>query len=67
MSLHTIDNGAILVAQELALSFLPDVEQRLWRTVMRRNTNLHERVRYAGRGPACEVLGYRVVPPAPTV
>src|ERR1700682_437581 len=25
-----------LVAQELTLSFVPDVEQRLWRTVMRR-------------------------------
>ena len=25
-----------LVAQELALSFVPDPEQRLWRTVMRR-------------------------------
>ena len=27
-----------LVAQELTLSFVPDVEQRLWRTVMRRRT-----------------------------
>ena len=27
-----------LVAQELTLSFVPDTEQRLWRTVMRRNT-----------------------------
>ena len=25
-----------LIAQELTLSFVPDVEQRLWRTVMRR-------------------------------
>jgi hypothetical protein len=25
-----------LVAQELTLSFVPDAEQRLWRTVMRR-------------------------------
>ena len=25
-----------LVAQELTLSFVPDTEQRLWRTVMRR-------------------------------
>src|SRR5213076_567386 len=25
-----------LVAQELTLSFVPDVEQRIWRTVMRR-------------------------------
>ena len=25
-----------LVAQELILSFVPDTEQRLWRTVMRR-------------------------------
>ena len=26
-----------LVAKELTLSFVPDAEQRLWRTVMRRN------------------------------
>ena len=29
-----------LVAQELVLSFVPDVEQRLWRTVMRRKYQL---------------------------
>jgi len=29
-----------LVAQELTLSFVPDVEQRLWRTVMRRKYQL---------------------------
>ncbi len=29
-----------LVAQELTLSFVPDVEQRLWRTVMRRKHQL---------------------------
>jgi transposase len=29
-----------LVAQELTLSFVPDVEQRLWRTVMRRRYQL---------------------------
>jgi hypothetical protein len=28
-------NGHWLVAHELVLSFVPDVEQRLWRTVMR--------------------------------
>jgi hypothetical protein len=39
-----------LVAQELVLSFVPDPEQRLWRTVARRKlqmTRLHE---LAGRG-----------------
>jgi hypothetical protein len=29
-----------LVAQELILSFVPDTEQRLWRTVMRRKYQL---------------------------
>src|SRR6202048_4877927 len=29
-----------LVAQELTLSFVPDAEQRLWRTVMRRKYQL---------------------------
>jgi len=29
-----------LVAQELVLSFVPDEEQRLWRTVMRRKYQL---------------------------
>ena len=29
-----------LVAHELTLSFVPDVEQRLWRTVMRRKYQL---------------------------
>src|SRR5512139_3742170 len=29
-----------LVAQELTLSFVPDIEQRLWRTVMRRKYQL---------------------------
>src|ERR1035437_4760223 len=29
-----------LVAQELTLSFVPDVEQRLWRSVMRRKYQL---------------------------
>lgn len=28
-----------LVAQELIMSFVPDAEQRLWRTVVRRNTS----------------------------
>jgi transposase len=28
--------GKRLMAQELILSFMPDAEQRLWRTVMRR-------------------------------
>jgi transposase len=32
-----------LVAQELTLSFVPDVEQRLWRTVMRRKYQLSTR------------------------
>jgi hypothetical protein len=27
-----------LVAQELTLSFVPDAERRLWRTVMRRKS-----------------------------
>ena len=34
------------VAQELTLSFVPDTEQRLWRTVMRRKYQLtRDRVR----------------------
>jgi hypothetical protein len=48
-----------LVAQELTLSFVPDTEQRLWRTVMRRKcqvtrnrVQLHNRLELpAGRGP----------------
>ncbi len=32
-----------LVAQELTLSFVPDAEQRLWRTVMRRKYRLKRR------------------------
>jgi hypothetical protein len=28
-----------LVARELILSFVPDAEQRLWRTVMRKSIN----------------------------
>jgi transposase len=39
-----------LVAQELTLSFVPDVEQRLWRTVMRRKYQVtHNRVRLQNR------------------
>ena len=39
-----------LVAQELKLSFVPDVEQRLWRTVMRRKHQLtRNRVQFQNR------------------
>ena len=39
-----------LVAQELTLSFVPDVEQRLWRTVMRRKYQVtRNRVRVQNR------------------
>jgi len=39
-----------LVAQELTLSFVPDVEQRLWRTVMRRKSQVtRNRVRLQNR------------------
>jgi len=39
-----------LVAQELTLSFVPDVEQRLWRTVMRRKYQLtRNRVQFHNR------------------
>jgi transposase len=39
-----------LVAQELVLSFVPDVEQRLWRTVMRRKSQVsRNRVRLQNR------------------
>ena len=39
-----------LVAQELTLSFVPDAEQRLWRTVMRRKFQLtRNRVRLQNR------------------
>jgi len=39
-----------LVAQELTLSFVPDVEQRLWRTVMRRKLQVtRNRVRLQNR------------------
>jgi hypothetical protein len=39
-----------LVAQELTLSFVPDAEQRLWRTVMRRKHQLTQnRVQVQGR------------------
>ena len=34
-----------LVAQELTLSFVPDAEQRLWRTVMRRKLPDHSQPR----------------------
>src|ERR1700733_6217763 len=40
-----------LVARELTLSFVPDSEQRLWRTVTRRKYQLT-----AGCGPACPVV-----------
>ena len=39
-----------LVAQELKLSFVPDVEQRLWRTIMRRKHQLtRNRVQFQNR------------------
>src|SRR6266487_1513044 len=39
-----------LVAQELTLSFVPDAEQRLWRTVMRRKYQLtRDRVQLQNR------------------
>jgi hypothetical protein len=39
-----------LVAQELTLSFVPDAEQRLWRTVMRRKYQvMRNRVRLQNR------------------
>lgn len=39
-----------LVAQELRLSFVPDVEQRLWRTIMRRKHQLtRNRVQFQNR------------------
>jgi len=39
-----------LVAQELTLSFVPDVEQRLWRTIMRRKHQLtRNRVQFQNR------------------
>src|SRR3984957_9066356 len=39
-----------LVARELTLSFVPDAEQRLWRTVMRRKDQLtRNRVRLQNR------------------
>jgi hypothetical protein len=39
-----------LVAQELTLSFVPDAEQRLWRTVMRRRYQLtRNRVQFQNR------------------
>jgi hypothetical protein len=39
-----------LVAQELKLSFVPDVEQRLWRTLMRRKHQLtRNRVQFQNR------------------
>jgi transposase len=39
-----------LVAQELKLSFMPDSEQRLWRTVMRRKHQLtRNRVQFQNR------------------
>src|SRR6476646_3289378 len=48
-----------LVAQELTLSFVPDTEQRLWRTVMRRKyqitrnrVQLHNRLGIAARRSA---------------
>jgi transposase len=57
-----------LVAQELTLSFVPDAEQRLWRTVMRRKyqitrnrVQLHNRGG-AARGSAHQGLQYRVGP-----
>ena len=39
-----------LVAQELVLSFVPDPEQRLWRTVTRRKSQFtQDRVRFQNR------------------
>jgi hypothetical protein len=38
-----------LVAQELTLSFVPDAEQRLWRTVMRRKYQVTRRVQLHNR------------------
>ena len=53
-----------LVAQELTLSFVPDAEQRLWRTVMHRKyqitrnrVQLHNRLERSSRKPTSR---YRV-------
>ncbi len=58
-----------LVAQELILSFVPDAEQRLWRTVMRRKyqitrnrVQLHNRLE-ALLEEACQGVQRRVRPP----
>jgi transposase len=45
-----------LVAQELVLSFVPDPEQRLWRTVVRRKHQL-TRLRVTDAQPTGELVG----------